>query len=120
GLAAEGRTFSGCFYTGLMFTEKGPRLIEVNARFGDPEIEALVLRLDSDLLELLNACVDKDLGSHALAWGDDASVSVVVASGGYPGTYPTGVQIEGVQDAEDLAVVFHAGTKTDGGRLVSA
>ena len=120
GLAAEGRAFSGCFYTGLMITEKGPRLIEVNARFGDPEIEALVLRLDTDLAELLDACVDRTLARQKLAWSDDASVSVVVASGGYPGRYPTGVAIEGVAEAEEQAVVFHAGTQMDGGKLVSA
>jgi phosphoribosylamine--glycine ligase len=120
GLAAEGRPFSGCFYTGLIFTEKGPRLIEVNSRFGDPEIEALVLRLDTDLLEVLAACADGALAGQRLAWSDQASVSVVVASAGYPGSYATGVPIEGIAQAEELAVVFHAGTKSIEGQLVSA
>ena len=120
GLASEGRPFSGCFYTGLMFTETGPRLIEVNSRFGDPEIEALVLRLDSDLLELLAASADGKLASQRLMWSDQASVSVVVASGGYPGSYATGVPIEGIPAAEELAVVFHAGTKAIEGHVVSA
>ena len=120
GLAAEGRTFSGCFYTGLMFTEKGPRLIEVNARFGDPEIEALVLRLESDLLEVLDATAGGELATRQLAWSDEASVCVVVASGGYPGSYETGVPIRGVDAKGNSAVVFHAGTTTRDGRLVSA
>jgi phosphoribosylamine--glycine ligase len=121
GLAQEGRTFSGCFYTGLMFTEKGPRLIEVNARFGDPEIEALVLRLRSDLVEVIDACVDGSLASCTFDWTDEASVSVVMASGGYPGAYETGAEIHGIEEAQaNGAVVFHAGTATRDGELVSA
>jgi phosphoribosylamine--glycine ligase len=122
GLSSEGRTYRGCFYTGLMFTDKGPRLIEVNARFGDPETQALMPRLRSDLLVLLEACVDGTLSKHTPHWSDDACVSVVVASGGYPGDYATGVPIEGIDDAEALGgvAVFHAGTKEHDGRLVSA
>jgi phosphoribosylamine--glycine ligase len=121
GLAAEGRPFCGCFYTGLMVTAKGPRLIEVNCRFGDPEIEALLPRLRSDLFEVLSASVDGSLSSCELEWSDDASVSVVVASGGYPDAYPTGVEIGGIEAAEASgAVVFHAGTATKDGKLVSA
>jgi phosphoribosylamine--glycine ligase len=119
-LAQEGRAFSGCFYTGLMFTEKGPRLIEVNCRFGDPEIEALVPRMRSDLLEVLDACADGDLAGAHLHWSDEASVCVVVASGGYPDGYQTGRPIEGLDEASELGVVFHAGTKSDGGKVVSA
>jgi len=121
GLAAEGRPFSGCFYTGLMFTEKGPRLIEVNSRFGDPEIEALVPRLRSDLFEVLFACADRSLSGRDLEWSDDACVSVVVASGGYPGSYETGAAIGGIEDAEQSgATVFHAGTKIGAHGLESA
>jgi phosphoribosylamine--glycine ligase len=121
-MAAEGRPFTGCFYTGLMFTAKGPRLIEVNCRFGDPEIEALVLRLDSDLFELLDATVDGTLASHTLDWRDAAAVSVVVASGGYPEQYETGKRIDGIDEAEATGdvVVFHAGTARRDGVLVSA
>jgi phosphoribosylamine--glycine ligase len=105
-----------------MFTAKGPRLIEVNCRFGDPEIEALVLRLDSDLFELLDATVDGTLASHTLDWRDAAAVSVVVASGGYPEQYETGKRIDGIDEAEATGdvVVFHAGTARRDGVLVSA
>lgn len=122
GLAAEGRTFRGCFYTGLMFTAKGPRLIEVNCRFGDPETQVLLPRLRSDFAELLAACVDGSLASYEPAWRDDACVCVVCASGGYPEPYETGKPIEGIDDAEsseDVAV-FHAGTAERDGKLVSA
>jgi phosphoribosylamine--glycine ligase len=122
GLAAEGRTYRGCFYLGAMFTAKGPRLIEVNCRFGDPETQALMPRLRSDLGEVLSACADGRLADAKLEWRDDACVSVVVASGGYPEGYETGLGIRGIEDAEALGdvAVFHAGTKTDDGRLVSA
>jgi len=120
GLAEEGRPFSGCFYTGLMFTEKGPRLIEVNCRFGDPEIEALVPRLNSDLFEVLDGCAAGDLSGREVAWSGDACVSVVIASGGYPDGYETGKPVEGIAEAEELAVVFHAGTKAIEGHVVSS
>ncbi len=122
GLAAEGRPYQGCFYAGLMFTDKGPRLIEVNARFGDPETQALMPRLASDLLEVLFACTDGTLGSQRLQWHPRSCVSVVVASGGYPQGYETGASIEGIDDAESLdgVAVFHAGTAQEGGRLVNA
>ncbi len=122
GLAAEGRPYRGCFYCGLMFTDKGPRLIEVNARFGDPETQALLPRLRSDLAELLVACTDGTLASLALEWSQDACVSVVVASGGYPEPYTTGATIAGIEEAEaiDGVSVFHAGTAKTNGTLVSA
>jgi phosphoribosylamine--glycine ligase len=122
GLGAEGRTFAGCFYTGLMITDKGPRLIEVNARFGDPETQALIPRLRTDLFELLVASIESRLGSQRVEWSDEACVSVVVASGGYPESYETGKRITGVAEAEALpgVAVFHAGTKLAGGELVSA
>ena len=121
GLAEEGRPYRGCFYAGLMFTAKGPRLIEVNARFGDPETQVLMLRLRTDLAEVLVACADGDLASVSLDWRDDACVSVVVASGGYPESYGTGYEISGVESAETLegVAVFHAGTGTQDGKLIS-
>ena len=120
-LAEEGRPYLGCFYAGLMFTPKGPYLIEVNARFGDPETQILMPRLQTDLSELLNACVDGELSSVKLEWKPDAGVTVVVASGGYPESYGTGYEIDGVQDAASMdgVAVFHAGTGTKDGRLVS-
>jgi phosphoribosylamine--glycine ligase len=122
GLEEEGRPYRGCLYCGLMITDKGPRLIEVNCRFGDPETQALLPRLRSDLAELLSACVDGTLGSQRLDWSDDACVSVVVASDGYPGAYETGRAITGIEEAESLGnvAVFHAGTKRSDGRLVSS
>lgn len=121
GLAEEGRPFSGCFYCGLMFTAKGPRLIEVNARFGDPETQVLLPRMKSDLAELLVACADRTLGSVRVEWSDDACVSVVVTSGGYPESYAKGVQVSGIEEAEaiDGVTVFHAGTARADGRLVN-
>ncbi len=124
GMASDGRPYRGCFYAGLMFTAKGPRLIEVNARFGDPETQVLMLRLKSDLAEVLDACASGTLASQRLEWNDDAAVSVVVASGGYqddPPSYQNGLVVDGVEDAEALegVAVFHAGTALADGRLVS-
>ena len=121
GLAEEGRPYTGCFYAGLMYTAKGPYLIEVNARFGDPETQILMPRLQNDLADVLNAVVDRELSSVTLDWKSDAGVSVVVASGGYPESYGTGSEIEGVKDAESMdgVTVFHAGTGTQDGRLIS-
>lgn len=122
GLAAEGRPYQGLFYAGLMFTEAGPKLIEVNCRFGDPETQALMPRLGSDLAVLLDACVSGSLAGQTLEWKSDACVSVVVASEGYPESYDTGVEIAGIDDAEALegVSVFHAGTALEDGRLVNA
>ena len=121
GLAAEGRPYAGCLYCGLMITDKGPRLIEVNCRFGDPETQALLPRLRSDLAEVLWACTDGSLGSMRLEWSDEACVSVVVAAEGYPGGYSTGAEID-LERASTVegVIVFHAGTALDGRRLVSA
>jgi phosphoribosylamine--glycine ligase len=120
-LAAAGRTYRGCFYAGLMFTAKGPYLIEVNCRFGDPETQILMPRLESDLGELLLSVAEGSLASQQRpVWTEKAGVSVVVASGGYPGTYRTGVEISGIPEEDGDVVVFQAGTKLDGGRLTSA
>lgn len=122
GLASEGRTYKGCFYLGAMFTAKGPRLIEVNCRFGDPETQVLMPRLNSDLGEVLLACATGKLKDVTLDWSDDACVSVVVASGGYPESYKKGLPIRGIEDAEamDGVAVFHAGTATKDGALVNS
>lgn len=119
GLDAEGRTFRGCFYAGLMITDKGPRLIEVNCRFGDPDGLVLMPRLSSDLGELLFAVATGTLGSQKITWRDVACVAVVVASGGYPEDYAKGVPIDGIEESDDV-VVFHAGTALKDGKLVSA
>jgi phosphoribosylamine---glycine ligase len=122
GLASEGHIFRGHFYAGLMFTDAGPRLIEVNCRFGDPETQALMPRLESDLAVLLDVCASGNLAGQTVEWSSDACVSVVVASGGYPESYDTGIEIDGIDHAEgtDGVTVFHAGTATERGRLVTA
>ncbi|MGH2760163.1 MAG: phosphoribosylamine--glycine ligase [Actinomycetota bacterium] len=122
GLAEEGRPYRGCLYGGLMITDKGPRLIEINARFGDPETQVLLPRLRSDLAELLAACAMGELAAQSVEWSGEAAVSVVVASRGYPEAYETGVGIEGIGQAESVGnvAVFHAGTTRKEGRLVSA
>ena len=123
GLAAEGRPFRGVLFVGVMLTEAGPRVLEYNARFGDPETQVLVPRLDGDWLAVLHACSRGELSKMNLRWRDIASVCVVMTSGGYPGAYAKGVPIEGIDDAEKLAdvMVFHAGTERDAsGRVVTA
>lgn len=121
-MADEGRPFRGCLYAGVMLTRQGPRLFEVNCRFGDPETQVLLRRLDSDLADVLLACAEGDLGPRTLRWRPDAAVCVAIASAGYPQRSTSGVPIEGIEDAERLegVVVFQAGTALSDGRLVSA
>ena len=115
GMAAEGNPFSGILYAGLMLTADGPQLIEFNARLGDPETQAVLLRLDSDLVEIFSAVIDKRIGSTSVAWSEDSSVCVVAASGGYPGSFEKGKAITGLDDARSVegVVVFHSGTVRD-------
>ncbi|HVE90761.1 MAG TPA: phosphoribosylamine--glycine ligase [Actinomycetota bacterium] len=121
GLNEEGSRFCGCFYAGLMISDGDPYLIEVNARFGDPETQALMPRMSSDLAEAMLAAVEGNLSDYKLGWNDTACVSVVVASEGYPGPYETGVPVEGIAEVSSgEVVVFHAGTEETGGRLVSS
>ncbi len=123
GLAAEDRPYRGVLYVGLMLTANGPRVLEYNARFGDPETQVLLPRLDGDWLPLLLACARGDLGDARPRWRAEASVCVVMASGGYPGSYAKGIPIEGLDEAEALegVLVFHAGTARDArGRIVTA
>ena len=118
GLAAEGVPYTGVFYAGLMLTADGPKLLEVNARFGDPECQVLMPRLKSDLLAALVAAHDGELKDFDLRWRDEAALCVVLATRGYPGAYEKGSVIRSLDAAEDLddAMVFHAGTaRTDAG-----
>ena len=118
GLAAEGAPFTGVFYAGLMLTADGPKLLEVNARFGDPECQVLMPRLKSDLLAALMAAHDGELKEFDLRWRDEAALCVVLATQGYPGAYEKGSAIRGIDAAEDPddVMVFHAGTaRTDAG-----
>ena len=118
GLAAEGTPYTGVFYAGLMLTADGPKLLEVNARFGDPECQVLMPRLKSDLLLALMAAHDGELRDFDLRWRDEAALCVVLAAQGYPGAYKKGSIIRGIDaaDALDDVTVFHAGTaRTDAG-----
>lgn len=115
GLAAEGTPYQGVLYAGLMITEDGPKLIEYNCRFGDPECQPLMMRLKSDALELLLAAAEGRLDGVKLQWHEDAALSVVMAAKGYPGAYKKGSEIKGIEAAEaiDGVMVFHAGTQID-------
>jgi phosphoribosylamine---glycine ligase len=118
-LAARGRPFVGLLYAGLMLTAAGPRVLEFNCRFGDPETQAILPRLEGDLLEALAAAADGDLGATAIGTGEDAAVTIALASRDYPARGDSGTPIEGVEDAAATALVFHAGTAVHGGRLVT-
>ncbi len=121
GMAAEGRPYRGVLYAGLMLTREGPKLIEYNVRFGDPECQALLLRLKSDLLPALVAARDGVLDGFDLRWRDEAAVCVVLAAKGYPGEPVKGTEIAGLEDAaRDPAVkIFHAATRREGARLLA-
>ena len=112
GCAAEGIDFRGILYPGVMLTKAGPKVLEFNARFGDPETQVYLTRLENDLVELLDASVSGTLGKIELKWSPMASVCVVMASGGYPGSYAKGKPILGLDEAAKLpnTKVFHAGT----------
>ena len=126
-MAEEGCPFQGVLYAGLMLTPQGPQVIEFNCRLGDPETQALMPRLKSDLLDIFLAIADGALDKVAVEWRPEACVGVVLASRGYPGDYPRGVPIHGLDTARPGAVVFHAGTArrtdgtvvTDGGRVLT-
>ena len=122
GLLEEGVTFRGLLYPGLMITGDGPRVLEFNCRFGDPETQALLPRMRSDLLPLLEATIDGKIEQCAIEWDTRAAVTVVLASGGYPGKYETGKSISGLNEAATLedVQIFHAGTKRDGSEIKTA
>ena len=125
-MAKEGRPYTGCLYLGLMITSEGPKVVEFNARFGDPETQVVLPLLDGDLVEIMCACADGTLADVPIHWKDGAAVCVVLAAGGYPASYEKGHEITGIADAEAMgALVFHAGTAkkddalvTNGGRVL--
>ena len=121
GCAEEGIDFHGILYPGVMLTREGPKVLEFNARFGDPEAQVYLTRLENDLVELLEASVEGTLDRMELCWSPMAAVCVVMASGGYPGAYPKGKLIRGLAEAEQVAhaKVFHAGTQRSGDRIVT-
>ena len=122
GLDKDGRNFHGCLFPGLMLTQQGPKVLEFNARFGDPETQSYIRLLRTDLLELLNACVDGTLVNTKPVWKKEFAICVVLASKGYPGKHTVGHEIKGIQKAETTpgVVVFHAGTEISNGKLVSS
>lgn len=120
GMTELGAPFSGVLFVGLMITADGPKLIEYNVRFGDPECQVLMLRLKDDLLTLMNAAVDGQLGHMSVRWRDDAALTVVMAAKGYPGTPEKGSVINRLDEAvSDGVEIFHAGTGLEGDRLVA-
>jgi phosphoribosylamine--glycine ligase len=120
GMAADGHLFSGVFFAGLMITAKGPELIEYNVRFGDPECQVLMMRLKSDLLELLLATAEGRLHEVAAEWRDETALTVVMASKGYPGSYEKNTPIGALPAATETQRIFHAGTALKDGQLVAA
>jgi phosphoribosylamine--glycine ligase len=119
GMREAGSPFSGILYAGLMMTAEGPKLIEYNVRFGDPECQTLMMRLDDDLLPILLAVAKGDLSSAQPKWRDEAAVCVVMAAKGYPGSYAKGSEIGLPKETAPDAVVFQAGTRQDGERLLA-
>ena len=125
-LKAEGRPFQGVLYFGLMLTPDGPKVVEYNARFGDPECQAVLSLLETDLLDIFLACRNGTLDHLNIRWKDGAACCLVLASGGYPLDYKKGYPISGLDEAGQTAMVFHAGTKlgpggeylTNGGRVL--
>jgi phosphoribosylamine--glycine ligase len=122
GMASEDTPFTGVLYCGLMMTARGPQVLEFNARFGDPETQAILLRLESDLVDALEACVDGRLAETALRWKPGASACVVASSAGYPGSYKTGLPITGLDEAARVpgVQVFHSGSSLADGQLLTA
>ena len=119
-MTSEGCPYCGCLYAGLIMTADGPKVIEFNARFGDPETQVVLPLLDSDLVTIMEACINGTLADVDIKWKKSAAVCVVVASGGYPGPYDNGHVIEGIQEAEAQgAYVFHAGTATHDDHVVT-
>ncbi len=115
----EGRPFKGCLYFGLMMTPKGPKVIEYNARFGDPEAQVVLPRLKTDLVEICEAVIDERLSDLDIEWEDGAAACVVMASGGYPVSYKKGIEMTGLDEngQVDGAIVYHAGTKFENGKF---
>jgi phosphoribosylamine--glycine ligase len=122
GMAEEETPFMGVLYCGLMMTARGPQVLEFNARFGDPETQAILVRLESDLVDALEACVDGRLSETELRWSPGASVCVVASSSGYPGSYKTGLPITGLTEAARVpgVEVFHSGSALVDGAVVTA
>jgi phosphoribosylamine--glycine ligase len=122
GMRRRGTPYVGVLYGGLMISTDGMQVLEFNCRFGDPETQVILPLLESDLVDVMEACLEGRLADEEIRWSDLASACVVLASGGYPGAYETGHEIRGVTEAGALpdVAVFHAGTRRENGRLVTA
>jgi phosphoribosylamine---glycine ligase len=122
GMAEEGMPFVGVLYCGLMMTARGPEVLEYNARFGDPETQAILMRLESDVVDALESCIDGNLAATELRWSSDAAACVVASSSGYPGSYTTGLPISGLSNAAKTpgVEIFHSGTSRVGNQLVTS
>ena len=120
-MSKEGKTYRGCLYAGLMIVDGEPKVVEFNARFGDPETQVVLPLLKSDLVELMIACADGTLDNQTIDWSDESAVCVILASGGYPKSYRKGLEIDGINKAKALgALIFHAGTAQRDGKLVTS
>ena len=122
GMRAEGMPYVGVLYAGLMLTDDGPKVLEFNCRFGDPETQVILPLLETDLLDIMQACIEQRLDRQSLVWTREAAATVVLASGGYPGDYRKGLPIAGLDAAGELLgiILFHAGTRLVESRLVTA
>ncbi|HVI40004.1 MAG TPA: phosphoribosylamine--glycine ligase [Anaerovoracaceae bacterium] len=125
GFKKDGLDFKGVLFIGLMISEEGPKVIEFNNRFGDPETQSVLPRMKTDLVDIMNAVVEERLAEQTIEWSDRKAVCVVMASGGYPGNYEKGKKISGLKDVDEDVIVFHSGTKlsdsaivSDGGRVL--
>ena len=119
-MAKEGRYYRGILYAGLMLTESGPKVLEFNARFGDPETQPIMMRIKNDIVPIFEACIDGTLATQTLQWKPESTVCVVMAAKGYPGSYEKGNEITGLNLNENQqAMVFHAGTKLDNGKVLT-
>ena len=121
GMKAEGCEYKGVLYAGIMVTESGPKVLEFNVRFGDPETQAVLARLKSDIVEIMLKSLNKELKEMKLEWDERVSVCVVTASGGYPGSYEKGKVVFGLDqnDNDDNVIIFHAGTRKEGGDILT-
>jgi phosphoribosylamine---glycine ligase len=119
-MAKENRYYRGILYAGLMLTESGPKVLEFNARFGDPETQPIMMRIENDIVPIFEACIDGTLAKQTLQWKQESAVCVVMAAKGYPGSYEKGKEISGLGlNKNKRAVVFHAGTKLDSGKILT-
>ena len=119
-MAKEGRYYRGILYAGLMLTESGPKVLEFNARFGDPETQPIMMRIKNDIVPIFEACIDGTLATQTLQWKPESTVCVVMAAKGYPGSYEKGNEITGLNlDENQQTMVFHAGTKLDNGKVLT-